>query len=191
MHPYLCGIVFLLLIKMKVELTALKQAGIATGGDCGACCIGAVANKSVAEVYNEVYGEVRNGLDYDDIIRALKHYDFEFDVALPKDLRPTAERWKQFGNPSWFNFISWCDNAYGKINAGYVGIAQVNINGKGCLEDFTDHWVIINGITYGESGAGKIVHVSCPSNRVHDMPAKDFLRFHGGYNAIWVKINNQ
>ncbi len=173
---------------MIADIYAKPQAGLAKYGDCGACCIAGIVRKSVADVYQEVFGEIRDGLCYMDMTRAIEHYGLEYDTELPKDPRPRKAMWKQFGDPSWYNFISWFDNAYGKIHAGYVGLAQININERGCIEGFTDHWVIINGVTYkSEAAVDKIVHVSCPTYGVYDRHAKHFLQYYGGYNTIWVK----
>lgn len=169
-------------------LNAHRQAGLNPRGDCGPCVIGSVANKSVLQVYEEVFGEIKDGLCYDDVIKSLEHYNIEYCAELPINELRSHPRWKQFGEPGWFNWNSWFNNAMSKSSKGWVGLSQVCFNGNAPIEEHTNHWVIIQKAedAGNEFFDDKKVFISCPTKGEFVLQAKHFLKNYGGYNTIWV-----
>jgi hypothetical protein len=172
---------------MVIELKALPQAGLSKIGDCGPCCIGALAGVSAMQVYDDLFGGVKDGMDYDQVLKAIKFYSLEYNDSLPEDIADHP-RWKQWGRPGWFNFFEWFNNAYTKTCTGYVGIAQVNIKGTGLTDEYTDHWVLIKGVHFETNNYDdKLLVISCPTKGEYTIHVKEFLKNYGGYNTIWVK----
>lgn len=170
-------------------INALSHAGIIKEGDCGACCLGAILGKTVKEIY-DFFPEPRN-IAYHDVITVLQksgtEYFNHFPILKFHDMRPD---WFHFGFPGHHNWIAWFDQAESFVNAGKIGMAHVNLQGRANTEDYVDHWVLIQVEKHGSNAIDKIVNVSCPTKGNYNVVAKDFLWKYGGYNTIWVTPKN-
>ena len=167
---------------------ALPHNGRNQQGDCGPCCLGAILELTVNDVYDNILGYV-DGMTYDRMVKALWRKGVYFENYIPSDaVCDNNPEWFTFGRPSWRNFIRWFDLTKQRLNYGLVGIAQVNMRGNAHNDDFTDHWVIIYGYKQkSENAVDKVVLISCPTRGEFEIDAKTFLRQYGGYNTIWVQ----
>lgn len=174
-------------MKREKIYKALSHVGINKQGDCGPCCLGAVTGKSVKEIY-KLWGQV-DGFTYDRMENLLFKMGFYYENYLPAEKWASeSPEWFPFGKPSHRNFIEWFDLSWKRYKSGLIGLAQVNSKGNAHNDDFTDHWVLINGLEWkSDNAVDKIVCISCPTHKEFKIPSKDFLRKYGGYNTIWVK----
>lgn len=174
--------------EIKHKHRALPHAGINPDGDCGPACLAGIMGKSIREIY-DLFGQVKNGLSYDHCIKFLFRNHIWYENHLPSD--PYIDEnpeWFNYGKPSHHNFIRWFDLSKRRLNAGLVGMAQVNARGKANIEDFQDHWVLIYGFKQlSDNAVDKIILVSCPTKGEFEVDAKDFLWKYGGYNTIWIQ----
>jgi hypothetical protein len=162
----------------------LPHAGINPIGDCGACCLGALSNKSIREIY-DIYGHEQ--LSYHGIITTIQRLGLEYENFLPNYYMITNQvDWFPFGMPAYQNWMSWFQLSLGRTNRNMVGIAHVNLNGKANLDPYVDHYVLIQVKDMGDGAVNKIVEVRCPTKGDFELPTKDFLLKYGGYNTIWI-----
>lgn len=181
---------------MILEYKAQKHQGINPGGDCGPCCLAGITGLSVREIYDKYLRRI-DGTSYGCIIEALWKLRFAGIVQyhhteLPIRRKRCDHEYQTFGNPSWEGFREWAEHVDSLIRQGYVGIAQVHLDGNAMGDRkhqwYTNHWVLINGIDYDKQADGNklIVHVSCPTYGEYSKPVLEFLMNYGGYNPIWV-----
>lgn len=188
------------------------QPHIVRGGDCGACVLGGVLEKPVEFIYDTLKGK-RESIDFWEMSRMLRvaqSNDFaDRIIDDPVEFRPhmTGGGFAPFGAPAYLSAHEWHKYVQMAIDAGYYGLAQVDYGRKGLEGQGTDHWVLICGARSGikwtyekrESfpepvGCGtyiKDVLVSCsatPSSMQTEwVDARDFLKFRGGYNILFVR----
>ena len=157
-------------------------------GDCAPCCIAGISKASLTEIY-DIVGGVKNGLAYIDIIYILDKLHIAHENYLPSDnMWSNNPEYFTFGRPSWYNFQGWWKLSEQRMNRGFVGLANVNFNGKANIEDYTDHFVLIYGLEQkSEMAKDKLVLISCSAKGEYKIAVKDFLWKHGGYNTIWAK----
>jgi len=181
---------------MKI-IKAARHEGINPGGDCGPCCLSGITGIPVREIYDKYFNGRIDGTCYTDMLAAcwklyaqgkIKHIDTELP---PNNKRPDHE-YMIFGNPSWENFIQWTEHVKQKTTHA-VGIAQVHMTGDAMGDRkhqwYHNHWLLITGAEMGESAAGKVVHVSCPTLGEYTKQSLEFLMNYGGYNPIWIYPN--
>ena len=184
-----------------MAIKAKPHAGINHGGDCGPCCLAGITGMTVREVYDICFNGTVDGTSYEDVYEACwklkigKHIRY-FHNQLPLSMKHLEPRYQPFGNPSWENFNEWLSNAISQLKQGYVGLANVNMDGKapGDLRHqwMTNHWVLIVGAVDDMSdGDRRMVHISCPTRGEFTIHPMEFLINYGGYNTIWVLPNTK
>lgn len=175
-----------------------KHAGLNDGGDCGPACLSGILGIPVLDVYNEYFRGRIDGTSYSDMYVACWRLYVEGKFTwvtnqLPKNIKIPDPEYMIFGNPSWENFREWAANSYQYVSNGYVGIAQVHLNGNAFGDRkhqlSTNHWVLIVGVDYDKNSNASdlMVHISCPTLGEYTKEVFEFLMNYGGYNAIWVK----
>lgn len=137
---------------------------ICEGGDCGACVLAGLFDKSLQWAYEQhesgIYhnGEaipkissfslssMRNTLEGLDLIYHMT------DAYIEVSSTYHFQDWYSFGKQNHFNPPEWFDVFRVFLEAGYYRICTVSNNGKGMDENnqlrrhMADHWIMINGI---------------------------------------------
>lgn len=184
----------------ELDRRVVKQPSpkIFNGGDCGACVLAGLFNKSPQWVYDELQGEVK----------PFSHITMEMALSKASSVGVLSRRIRQvphwpsddyqltWGSPSWLQDQHWAEYISMAIDAGYYGIAHINMDGNGPLRE-TDHLVLICGykeevIPVLDGKAGKYQHsilVSCsarhPEGKWYEV--SDYLKHYGGFNCHLVK----
>ena len=175
-------------------IKSVKQQGINKMGDCGQCCLAGITGKSVKEIYDSQ--ERIDGLSYFTMLSLIKKLGLIYDNKLPHldDWRKKDgnEEWQTFGLPSYILSYEWLQNGYTKIKCGWIGLCLINFSGNAIDDEFADHWVIVNNIKFNNEGLynDDNVFISCPNRGEYSINVKKFLKYYGGYNAIWIKIDH-
>lgn len=181
---------------------------INAGGDCGACVLSALTGLPVRDVYKAArpdnpsstdpfsFYEMRSALyalQKDDLIDNL-------NVDCPIWIEDVARY--PFGFSSWMMSIQWFNYIHLGLQAGYYAVCEVNMRGeeKNPVRGLeTDHWVLICGarlrwepcrsVTGAKTGHQEVLvrdSATCmPEERW--VEKNDFLRRHGGFQAMLVK----
>lgn len=179
------------------------------GGDCGACVLGgAVGLGTVGEVY-ETYLDGKVGSF---------HWATMRDALYTAESRGILDRviadvpvwpWRihepfcEWGFHAGYMSLAWFRYVSMAIDAGYYGLAMVDIHKKGPFGGGTNHWVMICGARIRRSPieADKPedavnwryddeVLVSCSSTRTPDeewVDAGKFLNERGGFNLLLAR----
>jgi hypothetical protein len=121
---------------------------------------------------------------------------FIADVPMwPQNAHPPFSEWGLHGglqNLEWHAYVRMA------IEAGYYGLAMVDIDKRGPFGGGTNHWVLICGarerwVPFADGGGAhghNEVLVSCSSRRTPDeewVDAGDFLKERGGFNVILAR----
>jgi hypothetical protein len=172
------------------------------GGDCGACVRGGLLGVGTV---NEVYEQYMDGK------AASFHWASMRDALYRAESRGLIDRmisdvpvwpWRihepfcEWGFHAGFMSLAWFRYVTMAIDAGYYGLALVDINKKGPFGGGTDHWVMICGARMRrrevEGGAcfDDEILVSCSSTRTPDeewVDAGKFLIERGGFNLLLAR----
>lgn len=183
------------------------QPHVVSGGDCGACVFGGAFDLSVERVYDE-FREKRVTISQHEMSRMLRvaesHGLADRVIDRPVHFRPydVGGGLAVFGEPAWLSAHEWHKYVQAMIDAGYYGLAQVDMQRKGLDGHGSDHWVLICGARtgikwiYNDKGLGsgdtiKDVLVSCSAAQSggYDewVDATEFLRYRGGYNILFAR----
>lgn len=179
-----------------LDRRAIKQPQpkLFNGGDCGACVLAGLFQKDTQWIYDELQGKVYPFSHITMDTALCKAYSLGL---IDRRIRQCPE-WRAedfqltWGNPSWLQDQHWAEYISMAIDAGYYGIAHINMNGNGPLE-LTDHLVLICGykeevIPVLDGKGGKYQHsvfVSCsarhPEGKWYEV--SDFIKHYGGFNC--------
>jgi len=171
-------------------------------GDCGACVLGGLFGiNDIKEVYSRFQ---RNGAiePWCRITMADAFHSAQNRNIIDRfvDDMPTWAGWdvrNVWGNPSWYQCREWFNYIRMAIDAGYYGVASVNMDGNGPLE-LTDHVVLLCGVrervdphpTMTEAGVViQEILVSCsakhPEGKWYEV--EGFLKHRGGFNCYLAR----
>ncbi len=172
------------------------------GGDCGACVLAGLTNLPNIELAYKLFQEDGKIEPWSqptmrDAVYSAKSKGFLDRIMTHHPSWQVWEGHQTWGSASWKQSLEWYEYINMAIDAGYYGIASINIDGKGPLVE-TDHLVLICGTRervepnkYVE-GAGDIIQeifVSCsakhPEGRWYEI--RDFLTYRGGFNCYLVR----
>ena len=155
-----------------------------------------ILGKSVRDVY-ELNGKV-DSLSYYDIVKMLKSQGLEYNNELPESNweEKTNPHHAQFWRPAFTNSMNWYENMKSFIDRGWVGIASIAHNSDGHITGHTDHLVLIVGyeenwvdhptVPGSRSRTDRVILSCSARNERYTEDKTDFLKFRGGYNAIYV-----
>lgn len=173
------------------------------GGDCGACVLAGLLGKGVQEVYDTFKDGKALSFHWRDMHDAL--WKAESHGLLDRIVTDVA-MWPwtgaapfiEWGLHSGYQSIAWFNYLTMALDAGYYGLAMVDIHKKGCFGGGTDHWVLLCGARVRkepfEDGKGASIKqevlVSCSSTRTPDeewVEASRFLIDRGGFNVLLAR----
>ncbi len=172
------------------------------GGDCGACVLAGLLGTEVGDVYERFRGGKCESFHWHAMRTALWEARsaglvdrIVTDVPMwPANVPDMAAAW---GWHSGYQSLAWASYVEMAVDAGYYGIAMVDVHKKGAHGGGTNHWVMLCGSRERtepmSDGAAEIkneVLVSCSSSTTPDeewVGVQDFLRERGGFNVLLVR----
>lgn len=173
------------------------------GGDCGACALGGLLGKGVQEVYDLFMGGEAKSFHWKGMYDALwtaesRGWIDRLITAVPIWPWRLHEPFCEWGLHAGFQNLAWFAYVQMAVDAGYYGLALVDIDKKGPFGGGTNHWVMIAGARSREEphedGGGASIHhevlVSCSSKRTPDeewVDCGDFLIHRGGFNLLLAR----
>lgn len=185
---------------------------VVPGGDCGGCCIAGVLDVSIVRAYDLQDKDTRPKDARDkpvpfgwcEMVYALQNAGWGWSHLVDSviDEVPIWPCWRNkhtwgMGLPGWSMNLPWWMYVRMALLAGYYGVCQVSLDGKGPLA-MSDHWVLICGARQVEvphptmKGASRVdleILVSCsarhPQGEWRD--SLKFLQECGGFNIILVR----
>ncbi len=190
-------------IVLPLRVVPQPTPNLQEGGDCGACVLGGLLGREVAGIYKMFQGgtcksfhwrEMHDALLHSRAIGLLDRVITDVPCWLA-DFHPTLAAW---GLPSTSQSIAWFDYVTMAFDAGYYGLAMVDIFKKGYSGAGTNHWVMLVGARHrrepfaNDSGA-RIYHellVSCSSRTTpveEWVECTDFLAQRGGFNLLLAR----
>jgi len=177
------------------------------GGDCGACVFAGLFDISIECAYDQFHEE-RTTISHGEMGRMLRVAEMreiaDRFIDQPAHFRP---RWSSnglacFGEAAFLSAKAWHHYVQAMIDAGYYGLAQIDIDRKGLDGKGSNHWVLICGARIGEKWVtreggqrcGEFINevlVSCSARRtggaVEWVDAGDFLKYRGGYDLLFAR----
>ncbi|MGZ8887687.1 MAG: hypothetical protein ACXW1A_05425 [Nitrososphaeraceae archaeon] len=171
-------------------------------GDCGACVLCGLLNLADPSLSYKLFQE--NGdiepFSYVTMRSALYSAKSRGFIDRLIDDHPIWIVYKghmTWGNVSWKQSLEWFKYINMAIDAGYYGIASINIDGKGPLVD-TDHVVLFCGVRERIEQnkyipeAGNVIQeilISCsgrhPEGKWYDIV--ELLKYRGGFNCFLAR----
>lgn len=173
------------------------------GGDCGACVLGGLVGKSVQWVYDTFqegrYKSFHWREMHDALLRAERFGLLDrvvTDVPIwPASFHQSMASWclpNTAMSLAWFAYVTMA------FDAGYYGLALVDIHKRGMYGGGTNHWVLLAGARerrepFEDGGGSRIDNellISCSSTRTPDeewVEVSDFLRERGGFNLLLAR----
>lgn len=167
---------------------------LVAGGDCGACVLGGILGVSIEEAY-KLKGKqeaIRRG-EMARLLRvAISHGLADRMIEDAAQFQSNSRHWPSFGNPAHLESLAWFNYVRMAIDAGYYGIATVDINKSGGFD--TNHWISIcgartHGAISGQAITGEIL-INCSARTTPDLEwaeVREFLRLRGGYDLLFVR----
>jgi hypothetical protein len=117
-------------------------------GDCGACVAGGLLDVPVIDVYDGLAKQGRACLQRENMIDLLWRCEKEgaLDrVVVDVPSWPVGERWQTFGAGARRQWQAWARYVRLALDAGYYGLAEVDMTGGGIEGDGPNHWVLVCG----------------------------------------------
>lgn len=159
------------------------------GGDCGACVLGGVLDLEVAEIYRRFDSKGLTHLG--EMQRCLRcaASDGIADRIVENYCTWRTYMRESFGHPAFFNYLDWFNYVRMAIDAGYYGLAEVDMHGD--VYPDTNHWILIcgartKGCVMGETLTGEIL-VSCSVSGERWWEAREFLKTKGGFCTLFAR----
>jgi hypothetical protein len=172
--------------------------GIVPGGDCVPCVLAGLLNISVRDVYeklNEGKYEPLGGSSTRSAFYEAKSLGWIDRLIDEAPYWPSYHR--MWGDPSWLVRLPWIRYMQMVFDAGYYGVASINLDGKGPIVE-NDHGVLFCGIRQRTvshptlKAASSIEYdllVSCsarhPEGKWYEYI--DYLEKYGGFNCFLAR----
>lgn len=170
-------------------------------GDCGACVVAGVAGLSVPEVYGEFRGGEPGTIGLRDMQALLRKgmMSGRFEGATeewPLMWSGVQPEWQSWGVQARHQAGPWHTYLRVGLEAGYYGLALVNMRGEGPHSYGTDHWVVLCGArarwdTDGDTRRRRAeVLVSCSARTTPAeewVVVQDFLKERGGFIFLLLR----
>jgi hypothetical protein len=179
------------------------QLSLSPGGDCAACVLAGIFDKTILEVYEQLYKGAGGAPSRPDTMCALhcaKVLGWVSRLVTDTPVWPIPDEYLAFGPAGYLHNLEWFAYATMAMEAGYYGVASVVFNktgSRGQCPPPTDHLVLLCGVrevpVEVREGVRRIdqqVLVSCSAKTSPDeewVEVRDFLTNRGGYNAMWVR----
>jgi len=190
-----------------------------SGGDCGACCLAGLLNTGVLEAYelheSGYYGRgpldlnpakeipKQSSFSYHSMDRTLTHlfYEGTLDRYINDPpiwlINQNIEMNGAWGASSLLMASAFINYCLAMFDAGYYGIAQVNLQGDGPYSrGGTNHWVMLCGARrrrYQEGDRTFIAEEVLVGDSAWSQPRerwigwREFLEKHGGFMAFFAR----
>lgn len=180
---------------LPLRVATQPQPQLYARGDCGACVLSGLMGMSVEEVYtNYSTSGVPAPFTWISMREALRSARLAGHLERLIDAAPTwhlPEYAYTFGMMGWQLHSPWFRYIRMGMEAGYYGLAVVNLEKLGPILDI-DHYVLLCGArTVYEAGCfSNEVLVSCSATNTPDeewVDVKEFLRYRGGFNTLLAK----
>lgn len=170
---------------------------LVAGGDCGACVLGGALGISIERVYDELLGS-RQSLSFYEMQRALRVVTgtlADRSIEDPAEWPSSFRGHRSFGRPGYAESLPWFRYVQMAVDAGYYGIAMVDMDRNAGANGGCNHWVMICGARTEGAQNGKTITgdvlVSCSARRTAGadewVEARDFLKNRGGYDVLFVR----
>lgn len=174
---------------------------LSAGGDCAACVLGGLLQKSVQEVYTELYKGNPEAPSRIETVQALQRalsFGLLTRLITTTPVWPTPEYYLAFGPSGYLHNIEWFSYTQMALEAGYYGISPVvfdRTGNGGLCPPPTDHVVLLCGVREislpAHPKSSKIEHqvlLSCSASKAEEwVEVRELLTTRGAYNTIWAK----
>jgi len=181
------------------RVTPQPSPEVHKGGDCGACVLSGLLGKSVPDVYVLFQEGKCDSFHWHKMREALwtaRSMGLVDRIVTDVPMWPGTipEMVASWGMHSGFQCLAWFAYVQMALDAGYYGLAMVDIHKKGAHGGGTNHWVMVCGArtrrepSEAVPGAASIVQevlVSCSSRTTPDeewVEVDRFLIERGGFN---------